>query len=98
MSQPTQPHLPDQIFSDIAVLEEQQGGDEAPFDFEKYYESKDVAKEAVRELVAIPNDEVAVQAPTREHRCSPYIPPQWTSGVSRYSPIHLLISLSLFPS
>eukprot|EP00026_Physarum_polycephalum_P000226 Phypoly_transcript_00226.p1 GENE.Phypoly_transcript_00226~~Phypoly_transcript_00226.p1 ORF type:complete len:1906 (-),score=310.18 Phypoly_transcript_00226:3-5720(-) len=83
MSQPAHPHLPDQMFSEIAALEEQQGGVEPPFDFEKYYESRDAAKEPVRELVVIPNDEIMVTAPMREHRCTPYVPPQWTPNVSR---------------
>eukprot|EP01113_Clastostelium_recurvatum_P000766 TRINITY_DN1033_c0_g1_i4.p1 TRINITY_DN1033_c0_g1~~TRINITY_DN1033_c0_g1_i4.p1 ORF type:complete len:1958 (+),score=678.41 TRINITY_DN1033_c0_g1_i4:71-5944(+) len=55
-----------------------------PMDFEKYYESKEVSREPLKDLVIIPTDELEVVPVRREFRHADSTPKNYTRGTSLF--------------
>ena len=72
--------IPNTVFDEEAEKDD----NDYPFDFEKYYESREVQREPVAELVKVPGDALLVSAPTRVHRSTPAPPSLWKEGQSKY--------------
>lgn len=73
-------NIPDTVFEEEAEKDD----NDYPFDFEKYYESREVQREPVTELVKIPGDSLVVSAPARTHRSTPSPPAMWKEGQRKY--------------
>lgn len=72
--------IPDAVFEEEA----EKNDEEYPFDFEKYYESREVQREPMHELVRVAGDSLVVSAPTRPHRTANAPPPLWKEGKTVY--------------